>query len=234
MYQIKRRTARVVLVAAAVVGLAAAKPMATMLAELSSFNVSSFAINAGGTTSATATVASVSKVSGVPVISFSSSNTAVATVPSSKIASLSSLTASATVNVTGVAPGCAQIKATYNGVTRSDGIVVHAAPGTTAFGFKVPAQNVPWPGSAEGTLTKTVSLTGGSEPGSGGTLAINRAVWTLTSSNTAVAQVPSSVTQVSSSTTFPIYGKSDGCAIITAKLGTQSLSRTVRVQYIGG
>jgi hypothetical protein len=42
------------------------------------------------------------------------------------------------------------------------------------------------------------------------------------------------VTQVSSSTPFSILGVSDGCAIITAKLGTQSVSKTVRVVYIGG
>jgi hypothetical protein len=223
MYQVKPKFARVALIAAAATGLAAAKPMAAMLAELSGFSVPSYSITAGGTTSGTATV-TLSKGTGVPSISFSSTNTAVATVPASKLTS----NGSAVVTVTGVGPGCAVIKATYGGATRSDRIVVHAAPGTTAFGFKVPNQNVPWPATAEGTLTKTVSLSGTNE------LTINRAVWSLSSSNPAIAEVPSSVTQVASTTTFPIKGKGDGCAIITAKLGTQSISRTVWVQYIGG
>jgi hypothetical protein len=223
MFQIKPKSARIALLIVGAAGLAAAKPMSTMFAILSGFTIPSYSITAGGTTSATATV-TLTKTGGIPNIAFSSTNTSVATVPASKLAS----NGSAVVTVTGVGAGCAVIKATYGGNTRSDRIVVHAAPGTTAFGFKVPNQAVPWPGAAEGTLTKTVSLSGTNE------LTINRAVWSLTSSNPAIVEVPSSVTQVSSSTTFPIKGKSDGCATITARLGTQSISRTVWVQYIGG
>ena len=228
MYQIKPKVARIALVAVAVAGLAAAKPMAEMFATLSGFSIASYSIPVGGTATGTA---SVTLTKGpIPVIAFQSSNTQVATVPSSKLPS----NGSAVITVTGVGPGCAMISATHGGVLRADRIIVHATPGTTAFGFKVPNQPVPWPGSAEATLTKTVSTSGSSEPGTGGTITINRAVWTVSSSNSTIASVPSTVTQVSSTTTFPIKGLAEGCAIITARLGTQSISRTVFVQHIGG
>jgi hypothetical protein len=99
--------------------------------------------------------------------------------------------------------------------------------------MKVPDQVLPYPGLADGSLTKTLSL-GSPDPSTGGTLTINRSVWRLSSSNTSVVRVPESVTQISTTTSFKITGKGEGCATITATLGTQSVSKTVMTRYIGG
>ncbi|HKY98603.1 MAG TPA: hypothetical protein VJL35_12155 [Gemmatimonadaceae bacterium] len=222
---------RMIVFALACTILAAAKPAAAYFAVLSSFNIAQFSITAGNSASGKAVLTSTTK-SPIPIVSFKSSNAAVAGVPTSKAADMYG---NVNIPINGLSAGCATVTATYGGVVRSDDIIVHPAVTTTAFGFTVPDSYVPWPASIKGTLTKTLSLSSTPTPtGARGTLTIERAVWKLSSSNTAVARVPDSVEQVDQVTTFPIYGKADGCAFITAKLGTASITRAVKVIYIGG
>ncbi len=211
-------------------GLSAFAAVTTaMFAELSDFSVASYGLSAGAKTPATATLTSMTK-SPVPVVTFSSSNTSVAQVPLSRLASANGIVV---IDVTAVAPGCALIKASYGGRVRTDDVVVHPLSQATSFTMKVPDQVLPYPGLSEGTLTKTLSLTTTGRVGSG-SLTLNRSVWSLSSSNTSIVTVPDSVTQISTTTTFKISGKGEGCAVITAKLGTQSVSKTVMTRYIGG
>jgi hypothetical protein len=100
--------------------------------------------------------------------------------------------------------------------------------------MKVPDQVLPYPGLSEGTLTRTLSVSSPDRTSPGGSLTLNRAVWSLSSSNSSIVSVPDSVPQVSTSTTFKIIGKGEGCATITARLGSQSVSKTVMTRYIGG
>jgi hypothetical protein len=212
-------------------GLSAVALVAAItFAELSDFSVSSYGVTAGSRTSAVATLTAMTK-SPIPVVTFTSSNPSAVQVPLSKIASANG---TVVIDVTAVAPGCAVVRASYGGHSRSDDVVVHPPATTSAFTMKVPDQVLPFPGLSEGTLTKSVSLSGSSDPGSGGTLTINRSVWSLSSSNTSVVTVPDSVTQVSTNTTFKIVGKGEGCATITARLGTLSVKKTVMTRYIGG
>lgn len=211
---------------------AAAIVAVVVTTELSDFSVTSYGITAGSKTPAIATLTSLTK-SPIPVVTFSSSNSSVAQVPLSKIASATNATV--VVEVTGVAPGCAQIKASYGGRTRTDDVVVHPVATTTSFTMSVPDRVLPFPGLSDAALTKTMSLTTADRTSlSTSTLTLNRAVWKLSSSNTSIATVPDSVIQLSTTTPFKISGKGEGCATITAKLGTQSVSKTVMTRYIGG
>jgi len=222
---------RIIVLVLACSVVAAAKPFSAYFAVLSSFSITQFSITAGNSASGKAVLTSTTK-SPIPIVSFKSSNAAVAAVPTSKAADMYG---NVIIPISGVSAGCATVTATYGGVVRSDDIIVHPPVTTSAFGFTVPDSFVPWPASIKGTLTKTLSLNSTTTPtGTRGTLTINRAVWKLSSSNTAIATVPDSVVQVDQVTTFPIYGKADGCAFITAKLGTASITRAVKVIYIGG
>jgi hypothetical protein len=196
--------------------------------ELSSFSVASYGLTAGSTTSATATLISLSR-SPVPVIAFKSSNPSVAQVPLSKLAS----TGTVVIDVTAVAPGCAQITASYGGRARTDDVVVHPASTTTAFTMKVPDQVLPYPGLSDGTLTRTLTFTSPDRTTAPGTITVIPTYWKLSSSNTSIVTVPDSV-KVSTSATFKIAGRGEGCATITARLGTASVSKTVMTRYIGG
>lgn len=196
--------------------------------ELSNFSVASYGLTAGSKTSATATLLSMPK-SPMPSVAFKSSNTAVAQVPLSKLASS---TGTVVIDVTGVAPGCAQITASYGGRTRTDDVVVHPTSATTAFTMKVPDQVLPFPGLSDATLTKTLTITSPDRTAAGTVTTIPTA-WKLSSSNTSIVTVPDSVKALTSAT-FKITGKGEGCATITARLGTASVSKTVMTRYIGG
>jgi hypothetical protein len=214
------------LLIAGVTGATTFKPMFT---ELDTFKIGVHSINVGASASGSATV--IALVRGVtPIVRFTSSNPAVATVPPLRDAS----TGTATVAVTGASAGCAKISASFNGKTRSDDIVVHAASSGASFSMTVPDDNLVWPLANKASLNMRMQGTGLSAPGTETTITLKPVTWTLTSSNTAVAKVPASVTQTSSATPFTITGVGDGCAIITATTGTQRVSKTVRVVYIGG
>jgi hypothetical protein len=201
-----------------------------MFAELSSFSVAGYGVSQGSKVTATATLIDMPK-SPIPVVSFTSSNSSVAQVPLSKIASSNG---TVVIEVNAVSPGCAQIRASYGGRGRSDDIVVHPSSQATSFTMKVPDQVLPYPGAVDASLTKVLSLSAPDRTGPSGSLTLNRSVWSLSSSNTSVVTVPDSVPQTSTTTTFKIYGKGEGCATITAKLGNQSVSKTVMTRYIGG
>ena len=207
-----------------------AKVFTPMFTELASFSIGGYSITAGSSTSGVATVTSL--VRGVtPVVRFTSSNPAVASVPALKAASSTGI---ASISVAGASAGCAKITASYNGKVRTDEIVVHPASSGALFTMTVPNTNLVFPGSNRASLNMGIQATGISAPGTETTLTVKPAIWTLTSSNPAVATVPPSVTQTLSSTPFVITGVGDGCAIITARTGGQSVSKTVRVIFVGG
>ncbi len=201
-----------------------------MFTELSTFSISSYGVVVGSKTSATAMLISMPK-SPMPTVAFTSSNKAVALVPPSRLANANG---TVIIDVTAVAPGCATITASYGSRTRLDDVVVHAPLQTSAFTFKVPDQVLYAPGTWDATLTHSVSLGSGDRSLPGGSLTIKPVVWSVSSSNRSVASVPDSVTQVSTSTSFKIKAISEGCAVITARLGTQSISKTVMTRYIPG
>ncbi len=214
------------------VGLSAAAAfVSVMAAELSNFSIASYGVTAGSKTSGIVTLISMTK-SPVPVVTFTSSNPSAVQVPLSRLASANG---TVVIDVTAVAPGCAQIKASYGGRSRTDDVVVHPVGSATSFTMKVPDQVLPFPGLSDGSLTRTLNLSEPTRSGVSGTLTpINRSVWSLSSSNKSIVTVPDSVVQVSTTTTFKITGKGEGCATITARLGTQSVSKTVMARYIGG
>ena len=217
---------------AALAGFALIAGGATWYAELSSLTVSKFSITLGGTAVATATMTSLAK-SPTPSVTFTSSNPSVATVTSPKLVSMT--TGKATAEVRSVAPGCSRITAAYGGRAYTRDIVVHPVDNSSTLGVTVPDQYLIFPASNNpGTIDMTLPISGSTLPGTGDRLTINRTVFRLSSSNTQVATVPDSVVQTSSKTAFSITGKSDGCAIITVKAGTQSVSKAVRVIFIGG
>lgn len=200
------------------------------VAALSTFKIGAYSIVAGSAASGTVTLTGVGK-GGVPVVTFSSSNSAVASVPASKAVSMYG---TATVPVNGLKAGCARITASYGGNSRFDDIVVHPVSTTSGLSISVPEQYVLLGGTSQGSVTTALKLGDPTRPESGGTLTLQRASILLSSSNPAVAKVPSSVTQVTTSTSFPITGTGEGCAIITATVGSSSVSKTVRVIYVGG
>ncbi|HEX6574435.1 MAG TPA: hypothetical protein VF042_05640 [Gemmatimonadaceae bacterium] len=209
-------SSRGLLVMSAACVLAAAKPAASYLAELSTFDLAASSITVGNSTNGTAKLTSTTKM-GYATVNFTSSNTSVATVPASRPVSLS-LTAVAPVSA--VAPGCATINASFNGKTRGDLLIVQPAPRKTTFGLGIARETIPWPVDTDATLSMPLSGT--------------PATWTLTSSNPSVASVPATVTQSGDVTHFKISARADGCAIITAKVGLQSVSRVVQSVYVGG
>lgn len=233
MHHSRSRFTRIYLVAGIcllAVATAAAKPAAAWFAELSSFRIGNYSVTQGSSATGVATLTSTTK-SPIPTVAFTSSAPAVASVPATKAASSTGI---ATVSVTAVAPGCARITAAYGGRTRSADIVVHPVPGTTSFALTVPDQYVVLGGTSSGNIYKRLSVSGTSATGSEGTLTIERATIYLSSSNPSVAAVPRSVTQSGDNTSFSIKGAGDGCAIITARIGTQSIRKAVRVVDIGG
>ena len=207
-----------------------AKSFTPAFAELDTFKINNHSTTVGSSVSGIATV--VSLVRGVtPVVRFTSSNPAVATVPSLRTASPEGI---ASISVSGVSAGCATITASFNGRTRTDNIVVHSPSSGASFTMTVPDNNLAWPVNNKASLNMRMQGTGISAPGTETTITLKPATWTLTSSNTAVARVPATVTQTSSATPFTITGVGDGCAVITATTGSQSVSKTVRVVFVGG
>jgi hypothetical protein len=197
-----------------------------ILAELESFRIGSYSLTAGGSASGVATVTSVGKGAGTPIVSFSSSNTSVATVPASKVVSSEGI---ATVPVSAISAGCARITASFGGRTRIDDIVVHSAP-TASMSVTVPDRYLFVGPTVDGTINKRLTTTVAAD----GSLTLQRATFSLRSSNPAVAAVPATVLQTSNSTTFHIRGAGEGCAVITVTTGTQSVSKAVKVVLIPG
>jgi hypothetical protein len=123
------------------------------------------------------------------VVTLSSSNTAVATVPSSVTVAANSSTATFTVTAKTVAATSAvTITGTYNSTSKQAALTV-TPPALTLTGLALSPSSV----VGGNTSTATVTLSGAAPTGG--------AVVTLSSSNTAVATVPSSVTVAANSST---------------------------------
>jgi hypothetical protein len=208
--------------------IGAAAPIAYFV-ELQSLSLGSYSIAAGSATSATATM-SVAVQSPVQVVSFKSSNTSVAAPLSSSMVVSSG---KATVPVKGLRAGCAQITASYGTRSRVSDLVVDPVPGTSSFGFKVPTQMLYYPGAYDAYLTKPLTLKT-TDTRSDGVPSTTVAQWTITSSNPSIVSVPASVPDTALSPKFSIKVTGQGCAQITAKLGDQSITRTVLTMYIPG
>ena len=201
---------------ALVVTNSGARTFTEMFSDLIGFSLSSYSITTGSTASGTATI---SLPRGSQVVRFASSNPEIVSVPAWKAVSSAGV---ATFSFTGTAAGCATITASFNGRNWKDDIVVHPASHGASFTMTVPEGNLGFPIYNQASLTARLL---------GPTSAPIK--WTLTSSDRSVATVPATVTQTSMTTPFKIKGNTEGCAIITATSGIQSVSKTVHVIYIG-
>jgi hypothetical protein len=222
-------------------GSESSRSLAPFAAQLSYVAVRGFSITVPGTTGGVVQLnmpAPVNK-SGLGVtVSLQSSNPSVASVPPTVYIPMSR--DSGTFTVTGLSAGCTSITASYGGVARLDHLVVHAAAASPSLSLTVPDRFIVAGQTVRGSINKRMAISGSSLPGSGGTITLTPVTFVLSSSNSAVAKVPSSVVQTSDATPFSITGASitaatPACAIITAKTGTYSASKTVNVfPYIPG
>jgi uncharacterized protein YjdB len=190
---------------------------AFVTSALSTFSLSSLTVVKGGAVSGTATISPASAA--VEIVSFSSDNTAAATVPASM--PIQPRSAQATVPVFGIAPGCAIISATHRGKSIARYFFVDPTPTTSTFTLTVPEQRIlVLPGSHGGKVTKQQLF---------GTSTVN-----LSSSNPSIVSVPATVETVRGIASFYMTTHAQGCATITASIGTQSVGKTIRVYEVGG
>jgi hypothetical protein len=168
----------------------------------------------GGTSSAGTVVTDVSATDGA-VMSLSSSNPSVASVPPTVTVPPNGFAGTFTVTTVAVsAPTTAVITATYNGDTRSATLTITPAnAGVTLTGLTMSPSSVAGGNGTSGI----VSLSGGAPAGG--------AVVALSSSNPGVASVPSSVTVGAGATQW-------GFTITTATVSTTT-SVTISATYNG-
>ncbi len=185
-------------------------------ATLDTVSVSPASVQGGSTASTTVTLTSPAPVGGA-VVSFSSSNTAVATVPATitvpeGVNSTVVVTFVSTRPVTATATSL--ISGTYDGVVRSATITVTAPP-------------PPQPGGALDSLTLSPSTVQTGTASTSATLTFTAltptggATVSLASSNTSIATVPASVSVPANSSTgaFPV-------SINASAVGTATISAT--------
>jgi hypothetical protein len=185
---------------------------------LSVVSVSPATVVGGNPSTGTATLTAAAPAGGA-VVSLSSSNTGVATVPGSVTVAAGATSATFTITTSSVSVNTnVTISGTYSGTTRS--AVLTATP-------------APPPASLKALSLSPTSVTGGSP--STGTLTLTSAapaggaVVSLSSSNTAVATVPASVTIAAgaSSTTFTVNTSSVTANTTVTITGTYNgVSRT--------
>jgi hypothetical protein len=189
---------------------------ATFAAKIASVTVPGYAVPLSGPVVGTVSIDQPSAA--VVVVSLSSSNPQVVAVPSNVPIQPGSTRAQFVA--TGAGPGCARLTAKLGDGTRTDYVVVHPASSASTLTMKLPNQILPL---------------GGTIPSSVGTgSSFGTADVVLSSSNPAVATVPASVRLMRGSASFGITTRAEGCAMITATLGSQVLKRTIQVVYIGG
>ena len=193
-----------------------APPPPSPSATLDAVSVAPASVQGGSTASATVTLTAPAPAGGA-VVSFSSSNTAAATVPStmtvpegvnSRVVVQFVSTSPVTSTTTSV------ISATYSGVTRTASITVTAPP-------------PPQPGGALDSITLSPATVQTGTTGTSATLAFTAltptggATVSLASSNTSIATVPATVTVPAFSSTgaFPV-------AINASAAGTATISAT--------
>jgi hypothetical protein len=177
---------------------------ATGPATLTSVSVSPSSVTGGTGSTGTVTLTSGAPAGGA-VVSLTSSNTAAVTVPAS--VTVAAGATSATFSATTVAVSAATpvtISAVYSGVTRTAALTVNPpAPTATLSSISVS------PSSVTGGTGSTGTVTLSSGAPSGG------AVVSLTSSNTAAANVPASVTIAAGATTATFAATTSSVAAST-------------------
>lgn len=213
-----RITGKYALGACIVCVLAGAARFSSSMFALQGFSLSQYSVVAGGAITGTATLTQTSPA--VTVISFTSNNATAAAVQTGMPVSPGSNRA--VVPIRGLAAGCADITATHAGTTRIQQMVVHPVPGTTAFNLLVP-NSLLFHGSQPATGTVSDA----------GAMLSTQSV-ALSSSNTSVVTVPASRALVRGRASFPITIVGEGCALITARIGTQSITKTVRAYWLPG
>ena len=193
-----------------------AAPPPAPTATLDTVSLSPASVQGGSSSSATVTLTANAPAGGA-VVSFSSSNTAVATVPASMTVP-EGVNSRVVVNFVSTSPVSATatsvISATYNGVTRSATLTVTPPP-------------PPQPGGALASITLSPSTVQTGTTSSSATLAFTAntpaggATVSLASSNTSIATVPATVTVPAFSSTgaFPV-------SISPSAVGTATISAT--------
>ena len=164
--------------------------------SLSSLSLNPTSVMGGNSSTGTVTLSGAAPAGGAQV-TLSSSNTAAARVPSSVTVAAGATSATFTVSTSAVATSTAvTISGTYGGATRSVSLTVMPAPPPplTLSSLSLNPTSVTGGNSSTGTVTLS-----GSAPAGGAQV-------TLSSSNTAAARVPSSVTVAAgaSSATFTV------------------------------
>jgi hypothetical protein len=101
---------------------------------------------------------------------------------------------------------------------------------SASFSASVPDRFVIVGETVDGTINKPSTTTTAPD----GSLRIQRASFSLVSSNPAVATVPASVPQTSKATTFHIRATGEGCAVISISTGTETLQKALQVIRIPG
>jgi trimeric autotransporter adhesin len=216
-----------------VAGAAPPPPPPPASAALDTVGIAPASVQGGSTASTTVTLTAPAPAGGA-VVSFSSSNTAAATVPStmtvpegvnSRVVPTFVSTSPVTATTTSV------ISATYNGVTRTATITVSAPP-------------PPQPGGALDSITLSPATVQTGTASTSATLAFTAltptggAVVSLASSNTSIATVPATVTVPANSSTgafqVAINGSAAGTATISATYNgvTRSAVLTVTSQSL--
>ena len=184
-------------------------------AQLTNVAVANYAVPLQGAAPGTVTLDGPSPV--VVVAGLTSTNPGVVGVPSA--VPIAPGSTSGQFVATGVGAGCAKITAKLGDRTRIRHVVVHPASSATNFSFTVPNQILVLGANAMGSVKlNSMPL---------GTIAVS-------SSNPSVVTVPATATLQRLSASFNISARAEGCATITVTVGSQSVSRTVQVLYIGG
>jgi hypothetical protein len=186
-----------------------------LLLQLESLTISSYSIASNGVTVATA--AFNQGATAVEPVALTSSNPGVASVPSS--VPVIPPNDRVTFPVRAVSAGCTTIIAAHKNRSFERRIVVHPSSNSSTFSLTVPDQIIPLATQLPGRVTTGIF----------GTASV-----ALSSSNSHVAVVPSSVETVRGSMSFSISGRREGCAIISATIHGQTVRKTVQVVDIGG
>lgn len=181
---------------------------------LASLSLNPTAVVGGNTSQGTVTLTSAAP-SGGAVVSLSSGNTAVATVPSSVTVASGATTASFTVTTVSVtATNAVTLTATYNGGTQTAILTVTSAASGPLASLTLNPTSVVGGNSSQGTVSLSAAAPRGG------------AVVSLSSGNTAVATVPASVTVA--------RGNTSASFTVTTASVTANTSVTVSASYSGG
>lgn len=207
-----RMLALIAAVGLSAIGAAKFAPMA-----LSSFSIAKYSIASGQGTSATVKVSPASAA--VQVVKFTSSNSAIASVPSGMPIQPGGSQVTVPV-IGGSTGGCVTITATLGTQSWPQGLIVHPASSASTLSLTVPDQILVLGGTYTGKATAVGVVSG---------IPIS-----FTSSDPAIVSVPASGQTVGGTASFNMVTKRDGCVTITATMRSQTVRKVVRVYDIGG